>query len=96
MCSLYPKKKDRALQVANEMHSELKSELDKLPYDDILIYNVCEAPVFKINNRYRYRFLIKTRYSKEIYDSIHEFYNKYKKNKYNVNVGIDVNPASVY
>lgn len=89
-------KKDRALQVANEMHSELKSELDKLPYDDILIYNVCEAPVFKINNRYRYRFLIKTRYSKEIYDSIHEFYNKYKKNKYNVNVGIDVNPASVY
>lgn len=62
----------------------------------IMLYPVGEAPLFKINNKYRYRFLAKSRYSKELYNSIGNLYKKYISDKNSSQIVIDVNPSNMY
>lgn len=62
----------------------------------VMLYHVSEAPLFKINNKYRYRFLIKSRYSKEFYDCIGALYKKYVSERNSCQIIIDVNPSNMY
>ena len=60
-----------------------------------MIFNPCESPIFKLNGKYRYHFLIKTAYKKDIYNIIDSVYRKYINNKENVTVSVDVNPNNI-
>jgi len=60
------------------------------------IYNVSESPLFRLNGKYRYRFMLKTPYKKEFYSALHNIYNKYIKNRSEISISIDVNPVNSY
>ena len=68
-----------------------------------IIYKI-NAPVkngsvktaFKINGKYRYHFILKTPYKKDVYDIINSVYKKHLSNKGDVTISIDVNPNSMY
>ncbi len=60
----------------------------------VKIYNVSKAPIFLINNQYRYRFLMKLRYSKTLFDALHTVWHSHIKD--GVSLVIDVNPVSFY
>ncbi len=80
---------------AKEFYKSVVGSLNNLN-QNITIYDVSESPVFKINNKYRYRFLIKTPYNREVYNILHVIYDK-SLNKYNdVSISVDVNPINTY
>ncbi len=58
------------------------------------IYSVSEAPLFRINGKYRYRFMIKTPYKKNFYDLLHRIYCEYTAKNEDVTISVDVNPVS--
>ncbi len=79
----------------------------KLFYDDLSLafknagfegtmFKPCESPLFKINGKYRYHFIIKTPYKKHIYDIISNIYKKHLSVKNDVTISIDVNPNTMY
>jgi len=73
------------------------TEIIKLSHEfKMIAYPVTEAPLFRINNTYRYRFMLKTRYSKELYEKIYSVYNKYILQKGSSQITIDVNPSNMY
>ena len=81
------KAKNTAKQFCNALKYVLKDER-------VVFYPIGEAPLFKINNNYRFRFLIKTRYSKKMYEQINELYRKYITQS-NSRITIDVNPSNM-
>ena len=81
-----------AYTTANEFYNKLK----KILKNDVIFYPLGEAPLFKINNNYRFRFLIKTRYSEKMYDSINELYRSFVVKKGSSKITIDVNPTNMY
>lgn len=81
-----------AFATANEFYNKLK----KILKNDVIFYPLGEAPLFKINNNYRFRFLIKTRYSEKMYDSINELYRSFVVKKGSSKITIDVNPTNMY
>ena len=81
------KAKNTAKQFYNALKYALKDER-------VVFYPICEAPLFRINNNYRFRFLIKTRYSKKMYDQINELYRKHI-TKSSTRITIDVNPSNM-
>lgn len=85
--------KDNAKNTALRFQKQLKSVAGS---SNIIYYSVGEAPMFKINNKYRYRFLVKTRYSKELYDCIGKLYREFLTKKGNSQISIDVNPSNMY
>lgn len=80
-------------KTACDFQNEIKSVL---PPKDAILYKVCEAPMFRLNGKYRYRFLVKTRYSKENYLAIAQIYNKYCGRRNSSLISIDVNPTNMY
>lgn len=85
--------KELAKNTAVRFQKELKSMSEKT---DGIFYPVGEAPLFKINNKYRYRFFIKSRYSERFYNCIGDLYRKYLTQKNNSQIVIDVNPSNMY
>jgi len=83
----------KAEKTAKRFWQELKDESDGF---DVMFYRVTEAPLFKINNKYRYRFLVKSRYSKELYNRIGNLYKKYISDRTSSQIIIDVNPSNMY
>lgn len=58
------------------------------------VFSVAKAQMYKINNKYRYNFMIKMHYSKKMYERIHRILkNSYKED---VSIIVDVNPISMY
>ncbi len=84
-----------ARQKANSFYNELTEELCKINFAGTS-FKPCEAPLFKINNKYRYHFLIKTPYKRDIYNIIRKVYTSNKGGKNPVTISIDVNPNSMY
>ena len=78
-----------------KLRNELINNIKKSGYTNFIrIYNVTKAPMQKINGKYRYRFLIKTKYSKKLYDIIHNVVEKhYKKD---ISIIVDVNPVNMF
>ena len=64
--------------------------------ETVLLYPVAEAPLFRINNKYRYRFLAKSRYSKNLYDKLGDLIKKYQLMRGNSQISVDVNPSNMY
>ena len=82
-----------AKRTANAFAYELKKKSNDF---GIIFYPVGQAPMYKLNGKYRYRFLIKTRYSKKLYDTIASVYKDFLHKKGVSNISIDVNPANMY
>ena len=82
-----------AKRTANAFAYELKKKTNDF---GVIFYPVGQAPMYKLNGKYRYRFLIKTRYSKKLYDTIASVYKDFLHKKGVSNISIDVNPANMY
>lgn len=81
---------------ATNFHNLLRQKLEergKLNY--VIAYKVMPAPLHKINGNYRYRFIMKLSYSKDVYNAIHDVANQYRKDKNNANLSIDINPYNL-
>ena len=61
----------------------------------IMLYKPCEAPLYKINGKFRYRMLAKTVYSKKLYTELHNLYDRFLADKKSSSIIIDVNPQSM-
>ncbi len=85
--------REKAFNTAGRFRDALQKQLDS---NDAILYSVGEAPLFRINNKYRYRFLIKTRYSAKLYDNIAALYKKMSSAKDSAQISIDVNPSNMY
>ena len=82
-----------AKSTANEFRKALQGVIDS---SQAVFYPIGEAPLFRLSGRYRYRFLIKTRYSKALYDEISRVYLRLSAKKNSSQISIDVNPANLY
>ena len=85
--------KKTAHSTALEFYKKLSKTVDG---KSIIFYPVGEAPLSKVNNKYRYRFLAKTRYSKVLYDNIALIYKEFISKKNASQISIDVNPSNMY
>ncbi len=83
-------------QIAKTTSNYFYNDLKRIIGNNAILYAPGEAPLFKVNNNYRYRFLIKTRYSKKLYDDIYSLYKKYVLKKNSSKITIDVNPVNMY
>ncbi len=82
---------------AQKTASDFKAALLKVTKpSEAIFYPVGEAPLFKLGGRYRYRFLIKTRYSKDLYDNISNVYHQISSKKNSSQISVDVNPSNMY
>ncbi|MBQ4526551.1 MAG: primosomal protein N' [Clostridia bacterium] len=86
--------KSECKTICDKFYKDLNSVVDKNTFVGE-IFNVSESPLFRINGKYRYRFIIKTPYKKEFYNTLHSIYQKYLHNN-NVSIMIDVNPVNSY
>lgn len=58
------------------------------------VFGVNKCTMYKINNKYRYNFMVKMHYSKRMYERIHTILkNNYKDD---ISIIVDVNPVSMY
>lgn len=87
--------KAESISLAKKFYDDLTNKLDLSGFKGT-VFKPCESPLFKINGKYRYHFILKTPYRKQVYDTIGEVYKKYISNKNGVTVSIDVNPNSMY
>ncbi len=62
----------------------------------MVVYPVSQAPLFRINNKYRYRFMVKSRYSKVLYEKIGALIRKYQMMRGVSQISVDVNPTNMY
>jgi len=86
-------RRERAFNTAQRFREALCNTLDS---NDAILYGIGEAPLFRINNKYRYRFLIKTRYSPKLYENLAMLYRKISSAKDSAQISIDVNPSNMY
>lgn len=85
-----------AFNSAVKFHSMLKDALsEENCVNQVIAYSVAPAPIYKINGKYRYRFIMKLNYSKTIYDIIHVVARNYRKEKGTANLIIDTNPYNM-
>ncbi len=88
-------KSSEAKQVADKFYSDVKKLLEQTDvYAEV--FPVAESPIFKIGGKYRYRFLIKTKYKKTFYDDIRKVLDKYLHSKNDISITVDVNPNNLY
>jgi len=88
------KNKGDAFKVANSFYSELISGLKSTSFCGTA-FKPCESPLFRLNGKYRYHFLIKTPYKKDIYNKINEVYTKFSGIKSETAISVDVNPINL-
>lgn len=89
------KSQKSALEKANSFYNELIPRLKETAFSG-MVFKPCEAPLFRVNNKYRYHFLIKTPYKRDIYNIIRDVYDSHMGGKTPVTISIDVNPNSMH
>ena len=93
--SINAKTEEQAKKMANKIHSELKKEFYQIK-NNVLIYEPVPAPINKIKNSYRWRILMKCRFSNNIINLINNILNRYYKLNYKgTRLIIDVNPNNM-
>lgn len=88
---------NEAANSALKFHAMLKDKLSAfncLKY--VVAYKVMPAPIYRVNGKYRYRFIMKLSYSKKIYNAVHDTAEEYRKLKNCANLIIDANPYNMY
>ncbi len=83
-------------QTAKKTAFAFYNDLKALIGNTSIMYKPGEAPMFKVNNNFRYRFLVKTRYSKDMYNVIYSLYREYLTKKNASKISIEVNPVNMY
>ncbi len=86
-------KMEEAMKIAERFRGELCKVTSP---GEAIFYNVAQAPLFKLNGKYRYRLLMKTRYSLQLYKKIAEALKKFSGNKNSVQISVDVNPSNMF
>lgn len=93
--SINAKTEEQVKRVANKIYAELKKEFYVMK-NNVLIYEPVPAPVDKIKNKYRWRILMKCRFSNNVIDLINNILNRYYKLNYKgTRLIIDVNPNNM-
>lgn len=87
--------KNKAKLIANKFYNDVKEITSDANFVGEL-YSVSECPLFRLNGKFRYRFMIKTPYKKDFYNSLGNIFKKYISNRDDVNISIDVNPINSY
>lgn len=82
---------------ADRFYQQLKAQLKKENCSGYIeLFAPVKAPIFYINDKFRYRILAKSRYNKKLYDTIGSVYSKFVSSAKNPSVVVDVNPQSLY
>ena len=93
--SVNAKTEEQAKKIAQKIHFELKKEFYPIK-NNVLIYEPVPAPINQIKNSYRWRILMKCRFSNNIIDLINNILNRYYKLNYKgTRLIIDVNPNNM-
>ena len=86
-------------KVSNQMYEELQKELNalrNLQENEIKLFKPMPCPIDKIQNRYRWRIIIKGNMTEEINRILNDsLKNIYKQNVKDTRIAIDVNPNSM-
>ena len=80
------------------LEKEIKELFDngKLDKNNIKIFKPMPAPIDKIQNRFRYRIIIKAKMTEEINEILNKYLKKvYQKDTKSVRISIDVNPNNM-
>ena len=80
---------DALLNFRNALLDEIKEKNIKAD-----VFGVQSAPMHRINNKFRSRFIMKMNYNREIYERIHTLLKNFYKD--NVSIIVDVNPVNMY
>ncbi|MBE7047054.1 MAG: primosomal protein N' [Ruminococcaceae bacterium] len=80
-----------------KLRDELIKELSLCKLNSqVTVMSVTKAPMHRVNSRYRYRFIIKMKYSKTVYNIIHKVLESQYKTAGNSTLTVDVNPINMY
>ena len=88
---------NKIIEISNKTYNYLKEEFKKTFQEnkekEIKIFKPMPAPIDKIQNRHRYRIIIKTEINEEINNILNNYLKKvYEKDLKNIRISIDVNP----
>lgn len=88
---------DTTKSSAERFYTALTEKITEKKLDSCAqVFEPCKAPIYMINDKYRYRILAKTRYNKELYDILGSLYENFCRKSKEAAVVIDVNPQSLY
>ncbi len=88
---------DKTKTTAKEFYDSLCQIVrDRGLEEYISMFPPCQSAIGRINDKYRYRILARSRYNKGLYDALGSVYEKYSKSAKYANIIIDVNPQNMY
>ena len=88
---------NKVKNTAQEFYDSLCQAVKEKGLDEYMtMFPPAQAVIGRINDKYRYRILAKSRYNKALYDTIGSVYEKYSKSAKYANIIIDVNPQNMY
>lgn len=87
----------QAKKVLLKLRDELIKELSLFKLkSQVTVMSVTKAPMYRVNSKYRYRFVIKMKYSKTVYNIIHKVLESQFKIAGDSTLTVDVNPINMY
>lgn len=89
---------EKLKKISLSTYNYLTKKINEIEYKNknINMFKPMPAPIDKIQNRYRYRIIIKTKMTEEINNILNEYLEKvYKKDLKDIRIGIDINPNNM-
>ena len=89
---------EKLKKISSSTYNYLTKRVNEIEYKNknINMFKPMPAPIDKIQNRYRYRIIIKTKMTEEINNILNEYLEKvYKKDLKDIRIGIDINPNNM-
>lgn len=89
---------EKLKKISLSTYNYLTKRVNEIEYKNknINMFKPMPAPIDKIQNRYRYRIIIKTKMTEEINNILNEYLEKvYKKDLKDIRIGIDINPNNM-
>ena len=96
-------KEDKIMEISKKTYNYLRRKLEnieelenKRKENQIKIFKPMPAPIDKIQNKYRYRIIIKEKMNEKINDVLNDYLQKiYQKDLKDIRISIDVNPNNM-
>lgn len=89
---------EKELLTASELLSQKLSNLTKGEYSDLplIVYGPFEAPIYKLENKYRVRMVLKCRINKRTREMLSELLKYFSSSgAHNLSLSIDINPSNL-
>ena len=93
---------NKIIEISKKTYNFIKNKLEYKKVDkqhdnkEIKIFKPMPAPIDKIQNRYRYRIIIKAKMNTDLNQILNEYLNEiYEKNLKDIRISIDVNPNNM-